>query len=169
MSKALRIFYETEKELENEYYKNNKHTFDNIKNSYISRLYKTIVNPYMFSLFEGLSFLFVTKKTFGSFKNINRKKIPLYIGKVFLFSIINLNVFYFKSNTVSKLLNEKKKKNKLSIVFTSFLNPMFLMQKDKIIIQTIGLFKRQNKNSMLIKEEITQPVTVQPHIKEGFL
>lgn len=168
MSKALRIYYETEKELENEYYENNKQSIDQIKNSYMSKVYKTIVNPYMFSLFEGLSLLFVTKTTFGSFKNINRNKFSLYIGKVLLCSIINLNVFYFKSNTVSKLINEKKKKNTLNIVFNSFLNPIFLIQKDKFIIQTISLFKRKKNNPIIIKKD-TQPVTIQPRIKEGFL
>ena len=38
MSKALRIYYETEKELENEYYENNKQSIDQIKNSYMKTI-----------------------------------------------------------------------------------------------------------------------------------
>lgn len=169
MSKALKTYYESKRELENEYYENNKYTLDLLKNKDISRLYRIVVNPYKFCLFEGISLFLITKKTFGSFKVFNKSKVPFYFGKVFVFSILNWNFFSMKSNKTYQLLKEKKKKNSLSTICSSFLNPLFLIQKDKLIISTIQLFNRKSNNCVEIKKDTIKPITFQSNIKEGFL
>ena len=173
MSKYLKLLYKAEKSLQDEYIEKNKKIFNSLQNNNIQKKYNKIVNFYSFVIFQGISLFWIYKKgTKGSFRIKNISPVSQFIGKCLLSTTININIFINKSGIVKSYL----KRNETIITtrldkFKFFMNPLFLLQKDKFILNIISFFnsKRSGQSLDIKSTQLPKESSNTNKVKEGFL
>lgn len=170
MSRYFKLLFESEKSLQDEYSKKNSKIFKVLQNTEVQKKYNKIVNFYSFAVFQGISLLWIYKRNPFIIKNISN--IIRLLGKYLLMTTININIFINKADIVKFYLNEKEGRvTKKFGKFRFLTNPLFLLQKDKLILKIISFFNfKRNGQSLNIKStKLKKEPTNLNKIKEGFL
>lgn len=173
MSKYFKFLYKAEKSLQDEYIEKNNKIFNVFQNDNIQKKYNKIVNFYSFVIFQGISLFWIYKRgTKGSFRIKSIPSVSQFIGKCLLMTTININIFINKSGIVKSYLkhNETKITTRLD-KFKFFMNPLFLLQKDKFILKIISFFNSNRSGQSLdIKStQLPKESSNTNQVKEGFL